>query len=252
MNYVRNRYFAAAISGLALVAAGCSTPGEPAAEESTAADNGAVASNVGEPAPGNDNENERVVRISADATSTEQVLWAYIYREVLAQQGREAEVFALEGADTAQRWDMLQTRKIDFMITCTGEFVTEFNPALAEDLLHNEDGQDPNEIDLHDQFHREVMGLLPPTIVTTAPSSAQGCGDSSQEIPQDFTPLFGAGLFNREETGEIQKVTRLLDDRNLEELQDKLSDGLSAEEAAGQWAAVNVTGSSPDSVSDEA
>lgn len=245
MNYVRNRYIPVVFSSAALLLAGCSAADEPA-DDSTAAES--TASDVVDT---HADDRDRAVRIIADASSTEQVLWAYIYRAVLGDEGRDAEVMLDDGADIAKRWDMLQTRQTDFLITCTGKFVAEFNPSIAQGLVADGDAPDPNEADVHEQFHREVMGLLPPTIVTTAPSSAQGCTDSDTSLPQDFTPLFGAGLFNREEIGEIQKVTRLLDDRNLEELEDKLADGLTAEEAAGQWAAVNVTGSSPDSVSDD-
>ena len=37
-----------------------------------------------------------------------------------------------------------------------------------------------------------------------------------------------------------------------QKVEEKLADGLSIEDAVGQWASVNVTGESPDSVSDDA
>lgn len=198
---------------------------------------------------------DRAVRITADSSSTEQLLWAYIYRHVLRESGREAHVLGDDAASTADRWEQLQTGKADFMITCTGKFVEDTSPVLAKELASQQDEdeqRDPNATDIHEHLHREVMGLLPVHIVTTNPSSAEGCPDAELDLPQDFTPLFSSRLFDREEFGAIAGVTRLIDKRALEELEDKLADGLSAEDAVGQWASVNVTGESLDSVSDEA
>ena len=246
IKYVRNRSLSAACAGLVLLLAGCTS-----ADDTTGAVGASTPGQAGSGFGASLDENH-AVRITADSSSTEQVLWAYIYRDTLREVGRKAQVIAAEGATTAERWELLRTGEADLMITCTGTFVEELHPALAKQLVDDVDGQEPNTADIHEQMHREVMGLLPPDIVTTAPSSAEGCAHAGDALPQDFTPLFSSRLFDRDTTGEIQKVTRLVDDRALEELEEKLADGLSIEDAVGQWASVNGTGESPDSVSDDA
>ena len=243
---MRNRSLSAVCAGLFLLA-GCTS-----ADETTGVTVGSSTPGQAGPETGTALDVSHAVRIIADSSSTEQVLWAYIYRDTLREVGQKAQVIAVDGATTADRWELLRMGETDFMITCTGAFVEELHPALAKQLVDDADEEEPNTADIHEQLHREVMGLLPPDIVTTAPSSAEGCAQAGDALPQDFTPLFSSRLFDRDTANEIQKVTRLVDDRALEEMEEKLADGLSIEDAVGQWASVNVTGASPDSVSDDA
>lgn len=245
IKYVRNRSLSAVCAGLVLLA-GCTS-----VDETTGVTAGPSTPGQAGPGTGTALDVSHAVRITADSSSTEQVLWAYIYRDTLREVSRKAQVIVADGATTADRWELLRTGEADFMIACTGTFVEELQPALAKQLVDDADEEEPNSADIHEQLHREVMGLLPPDIVTTAPSSAEGCAHAGDALPQDFTPLFSSRLFDRDTANEIQKVTRLVDDRALEEMEEKLADGLSIEDAVGQWASVNVTGASPDSVSDD-
>ncbi|MDO5512261.1 hypothetical protein [Corynebacterium sp.] len=185
-----------------------------------------------------DGDHTRPVVISVSPNSPEQVILGEIYLQTLQKQNREVilDVGAFSGQRT--RLDRLQERSTDFVIGCTGMYLSNLDTPRAEELFEEiERGEieDPA-----DATYREYMGALNGRFTSPDPSSAQGCAEivareGMPELPQNIVPTFSRDLFNRQELKAITDVTRFLTTEEIAMLIEESQSTSSAATAVEAW-----------------
>ncbi len=193
---------------------------------------------IAEPARAPDINHDRPVRVLVSAHSPEQLILGEIYLQVLAEAGREADLVSESSPQPLDRLAQVRSGEADLVIGCTGNFLDRLDPVRARELsaeIAADTVEDPA-----DQTHREFVGVLPGSLTTTNPSSAEGCTEEvdlreTPDLPENIVPVFSRDLFDRDETDALAAVTRLLTTEEIATLRTKLEKEGSVSTVVSEW-----------------
>lgn len=200
-----------------------------------------------EPGPGPELAHDAPVSISVDADSVGQLLLGEIYQRTLSGPERDVALNAETSPEDNPKVHRLESGQANFIVGCTGELLSEMNPAAAREIAEGTDDEAENVDLVYDQF----VGSLSGDLATTDPSSAQGCADAEgPEMTQNIVPVFEADLFGRAELGQLSSITKLLTTADLENMIDAVDETGSVPDAVDSWMNSNTMSTSEGSEED--
>jgi len=189
--------------------------------------------------PSAEASDRKSVDIVVDPDETDQVLLGEIYRQALAQSGREVTVVEENKYQSHGDKGRSLNPEGNFYVGCTGDFLNYFNPGEARDISQDyrksEEDSQPGGEDFLARTHIALMSALPTDLATEEPSGAYGCEDAQPELPENFVVLYQKGLFDREEEIAFASLTKFITQKDLSDLAEDAEDKESLEKAVREW-----------------
>lgn len=191
MTGLRTRFTVATLACAALVVAGCGAEPRGVKRES---------------------ETDSIT-VSINGNRYQQQAFGEVITEAFVRSGREADLETESNSTQQSRISRLESGQVDLVVGCTGEFLYDLDPVLAEKLskdyvVDKAKGMDPNEGTWRDEVYEAMVGSLPSTLMATDPSNAQGCeGYDGPELPQNVVPIFRETALSREDRTTLNKVS---------------------------------------------
>ncbi len=199
------------------------------------------------------------VQILVPTSDTEDRVVAEIFRQSLRNAGRSAELVdatALGDVPADRPGDALRTGEANLWLACTGEALEDYNPEEAEELEPKykaaQEGESDSDEDYLATTHVALIGSLPPELITTDPSSAEGCpNDADVELPENYTPIFNKQLFDRDERNVVSSVAKFLTADDIADITEDADDrgaskgdakaaAKAVREAVSEWVATEM------------
>ncbi len=208
---------------------------------------GLVACAEQEPAAQEPAVQQEPVVVTAVTDSADQELLQEIYTQAFGRVGRAAEKGALVADD--ERITAVRNGQATVAFGCTGELLGLLDPQRAEQLsdeyVADDDPGKQYSAQWRDEVYVAMSESLPGELMATDPSNAQACTEVSgdnpgAELPQYLVPLYRIPALDRHERVEVlNRVAGSITTAEIAEMLERVEEGESAGEVAGDWIATS-------------
>lgn len=165
------------------------------------------------------------IEIAVVDHSSEQIILGELYQRAFKRENRNVLLRLAASDSDVTKIDRVRSQTADLVIGCTGEFLNELNPKLAEELSkeYQQDlaaGKvDANNGEWRDKVYQAMMGSLPGTLTASDPSNATGCTDGEgPELPQNVVPVFRKQVLNRNDRLVLNYISGTISTADVSEL----------------------------------